>query len=238
MNKLTLLGKKIGMTQVFDENHTRIPVTAIEAGPVYVLGTKTKEKDGRSALILGFEDKKEKSCNKPELGFFKKIKITPKKFIKEITVPNDPEYKIGDTLDVNIFAEGTFINITGTSKGKGFQGGVRRWGWKGGEASHGSNFHRTIGSVSASSFPSRIFKGHRMPGHMGNVKVTIKNLKVIKVIKEKNIILVRGAVPGHRDTYLVIVSSLKKPSEVKKVAQPATEKKQTQQGQQKTANKK
>ncbi len=202
-----ILGKKIGMTQVYSKEGAFVPVTVIEAGPCHILQVKTKDKDRYSAVQLGFCDAKESYLNKPLQGHFKKANVTAKRFIKEIRT--EGEFKAGDKIELD-FEEGTFVDVTGTSIGKGFQGGVKRHGWHGGAGSHGSMFHRTVGSVSASSYPSRIFKGHRMPGRMGREKKTIQNLEVVKVDKENNLLIVKGAVPGHKNSYLVIMESKKR----------------------------
>lgn len=207
-----ILGKKIGMTQIFSNNGRLVPVTVIEAGPCYILQVKSKDKEGYSAIQLGFEDKKETSVNKPRLGHFKKAKVSPKRFIEELRT--EGEYKIGQKMELE-FEEGTFVDIRGTSIGKGFQGGVKKWGWGGGKASHGSMHHRQVGSLSASSYPSRIFKGTHMPGRMGGVKRTVQNLEVLKVDKENNLLLVKGAVPGHKSSLLFIRESKKRKGKVK-----------------------
>jgi len=202
-----ILGKKIGMTQIFQENGTLVPATVIEAGPCYVLQVKTKDKDGYAALQLCFEDVKESALGKPELGKFKKTKIQPKRYIKELRT--EDAFKGGDKLELD-FQEGSFVDITGTSIGKGFQGGVKRWNWAGGKDSHGSMHHRTVGSLSASSFPSRIFKGTHMPGRMGGKRKTVQNLKVLKVDKENSLLVVLGAVPGHKNSLVFVKEAIKK----------------------------
>jgi len=207
---LGILGRKKGMTQVFRDDGRIIPVTVVEAGPCTVLQVKTKAKDGYEAVQLGFCDKREKLMRKPELGKFKKINVTPKRFIREIRTAADQKFEVGQELKVDIFAAGDAVDVTGTSIGKGFQGGVKRWHWHGGPMTHGSMSHRRIGSISSSSDPSRVFKGHHLPGHMGMDRVTVKNLKVIKIDAENNLMLVKGAVPGHRDGLLTINLSRKK----------------------------
>jgi len=202
-----ILGKKIGMTQIFTEGGVLVPVSVIEAGPCQVVQVKTKEKDGYSAIQLGFGDVKESSLNKPLLGHLKKSKVSSKRHIRELRT--DEAFKPGDKIEI-IFEVGSYVDITGTSIGKGFQGGVKRWGWRGGKGSHGSMHHRTVGSVSASSFPSRIFKGHKMAGRMGAKRITVQNLKVLKVDKENNLIAVKGAVPGHKNGLLFIKEAKKR----------------------------
>lgn len=211
-----ILGKKIGMTQIFAENGKLVPVTAIEAGPCYVLQVRKTEKEGYAAVQLGFEDVKEASLNKALRGHFKKAKVSPKRYIRELRSEGD--FKVGDKIGLD-FEEGSFVDVTGTSIGKGFQGGVKRWNWAGGKGSHGSMHHRTVGSLSASSFPSRIFKGTHMPGRMGGVTKTVQNLEVLKVDKENNLLLVRGAVPGHKNGLLFIKEAKKRKGVVKKKAE-------------------
>lgn len=195
---LGILGKKIGMSAVYDENGNRIPVTIIEAGPCTVTDVKTDERNGYNAIQLGFGSVKEKSLTKPVLGHFKKNNLTPVRHLKEFRVDSVAEYKIGDTLGINIFTEGEKIKVSGTSKGKGFQGVMRRHGFGGvGGTTHGqSDRLRAPGSIGASSYPSRVFPGQRMAGRTGHDNVTVRNLQVIKIVEEKNIILVKGAVPG------------------------------------------
>ena len=200
-----LIGKKVGMTSIFDENGKNIPCTIIEAGPCVVTQVRTKEVDGYDALQLGFDDKAEKRATKAELGHFKKAGTSVKKKVVEFQGFED-NYKLGDTITVDFFTEGEFVDITGVSKGKGFQGVVRRHGFGGvGQTTHGQhNRLRAPGSVGASSYPSRVFKGMRMAGRMGAEKVTVQNLKVLKVVAEKNLLIVKGCVPGHKNAYVTI----------------------------------
>ncbi|MDU6658697.1 MAG: 50S ribosomal protein L3 [Capnocytophaga sp.] len=200
-----LIGKKVGMTSIFDENGKNIPCTIIEAGPCVVTQVRTKEVDGYDALQLGFDDKAEKRATKAELGHFKKAGTSVKKKVVEFQGFED-NYKLGDTITVDFFTEGEFVDITGVSKGKGFQGVVRRHGFGGvGQTTHGQhNRLRAPGSVGASSYPSRVFKGMRMAGRMGAEKVTVQNLKVLKVVTEKNLLLVKGCIPGHKNAYVTI----------------------------------
>lgn len=186
-----LLGKKIGMTQVF-EGEKVIPVTAICAGPCFVVNVRTKEKNGYSAIQLGYEETRR--INKPRAGYFKKQGFSCKKHLMEFR--GEFSYKIGDRLGVEIFKENEVVDVKGTSKGKGFQGVVKKHGFSGGVATHGSMFGRVIGSIGQSSFPSRVWKNTAMPGRMGASFVTMKNLKIVKVIMEKNLILIKGAIPG------------------------------------------
>ena len=200
-----LIGKKIGMTSIFDENGKNIPCTIIEAGPCVVTQVRTKEVDGYDALQLGFDDKAEKRATKAELGHFKKAGSSVKKKVIEFQGFED-NYKLGDTITVDFFAEGEFVDVSGITKGKGFQGVGRRHGFGGvGQTTHGQhNRLRAPGSVRASSYPSRVFKGMRMAGRMGAEKVTVQNLKVLKVVAEKNLLVVKGCIPGHKNAYVTI----------------------------------
>jgi len=193
-----LLGQKIGMTSVYTEHGDLVPVSVIKAGPCKIVSIRTKEKDGYNALQLGFGEKKEKRVSKPVLGQFKKNELSPLKVLKEFEFSSEQDFKVGDEINVSIFSEGEKIKVRGKSKGKGFQGVMRRHGFGGvGGTTHGqSDRLRAPGSIGASSYPSRVFKGQRMAGRMGYENVTISNLKVFKVIPEQNLILVRGAVPG------------------------------------------
>jgi len=200
-----LIGKKVGMTQTFDEEGNVAPVTIIQAGPCTVIQKKTEEKDGYSALQLGLvEEKGKKRPTKALAGHFVKSTIPPTRILREFKFEDKAEVKEGDQFFVDIFKVGEKVDVVGTSKGRGFAGGVKRWHFKGGGASHGSMFHRAPGSVGASSFPSRVMKGKRLPGHMGNAGVTIRNLTVIQTDKENNLLVVKGAVPGARGGYLLI----------------------------------
>ncbi len=193
-----LIGKKIGMTSIFNPDGEIIPVTVIQTGPCQVVSIRTKEKDGYEALQLGFGEKKEKNITKPVLGHFKKNNISPKNVIKEFRKFNISDYKIGDEIKVDFFSEGEFIKVRGKSKGKGFQGVMRRHGFGGvGGTTHGqSDRLRAPGSIGSSSYPSRVFKGMKMAGRMGNENVTVSNLKVVKIIPDQNLIMVKGATPG------------------------------------------
>ena len=199
-----LIGRKIGMTSIFDENGKNIPCTVIEAGPCVVTQVRTNEVDGYEALQLGFDDKAEKHATKAAQGHFKKAGTTAKKKVVEFQFEN--EYKLGDVLTVDVFAEGEFVDVKGVSKGKGFQGVVKRHGFGGvGQATHGQhNRLRAPGSVGASSYPSRVFKGMRMAGRTGGENVTVQNLRVLKVVADKNLIVVKGAIPGHKNSYVII----------------------------------
>ena len=200
-----LIGRKIGMTSLFDENGKNIPCTVIEAGPCVVTQVRTEEVDGYSALQLGFDDKKAKSSNKALDGHFKKAGATAKKKVVEFQ-GFEEEYKLGDVISVSHFEEGEFVDVSGVSKGKGFQGVVKRHGFAGvGQATHGQhNRLRAPGSIGAASYPARVFKGMRMGGRMGGDKVKVQNLKVLKVVAEKNLLVVKGAIPGHKNAFVTI----------------------------------
>jgi len=200
-----LIGKKIGMTSIFDENGKNIPCTVIEAGPCVVTQVRTVELDGYSALQLGFDDKAEKRANKSETGHFKKAGSSPKKKVIEFQ-DFDGEFKLGDLVSVDVFSEGEFVDVVGTSKGKGFQGVVKRHGFRGvGQATHGQhNRLRAPGSIGAASYPARVFKGMKMAGRMGTDRVTVQNLKVLKVVADRNLIVIKGCVPGHKNAYVTI----------------------------------
>ena len=192
-----LLGKKIGMTTIFESNGNMIPCTVIEAGPCYVTQIKNTEKDGYNAVQIGFEDKKEKNSSKPVIGKFKKINTPVQRYIREIRDHSTENIKAGDVIKVDIFKEGDTVKVSGVSIGKGFQGVVKRYGFAGGVRTHGqSDRERAPGSIGGSSYPSRVFKGQRMAGRMGNDRITVRNLKVIKVFNDSNLILIKGAVPG------------------------------------------
>lgn len=200
-----ILGKKIGMTTYYQENGNAVPVTVIEAGPCYVTQIKTKDKDGYESVQLGFGERREKTVNKPMRGKFKQLNIPALRFIKEIKDFPVNELKAGEQIKVNIFNEGDTVKVTGTSKGKGFQGVMKRHGFGGGQRTHGqSDRQRAPGSIGASSYPSRVFKGQRMAGRTGNDRVTVRNLKVIKIFADSNLILVKGAVPGTKSGFVEI----------------------------------
>ena len=202
-----LIGKKIGMTSIYDASGKIVPCTVIEAGPCVVTQVKTIENDGYSAIQLGYDEKKEKNTTKPLKGHFAKAGTTPKKILHEFTRFEEGHKKsFGEVLDVTVFEEGEFVDVSGTSKGKGFQGVVKRHGFGGvGDATHGQhNRLRAPGSMGASSYPSRVFKGMRMAGQMGNAKVKVINLQILKIVKEKNLLVVKGSVPGANGSYLII----------------------------------
>ncbi len=211
-NMATLLGKKLGMTRIFEDDGTAVPVTVIEAGPCPVLALRTREKHGYNALQLGYDSSiRHKLVNKPKMGQFKAAGVEPTRYLKECRVDDIGEVKVGDTFTVEIFKEGQKVDVSGTSIGKGFAGTMKRHGFSGANATHGqSDRWRAPGSIGQSSYPSRVFKGIRMPGHMGNDSVTAIGLRVVRVIPEENLLLVKGAVPGKRNTLLRIRTSTRK----------------------------
>ena len=205
----TLIGKKVGMTQIFDETGKVIPVTVIEAGPCVIAQVKSVETDGYNAIQLGYEDVKETKLNKPERGHFAKANIAAKKHLREFRLDSVEGLTVGSELTVNVFAEGDRLDIQGTSKGKGFQGVIKRHGQSRGPMGHGSMYHRRPGSMGPTSTPGRVFKGKKLPGHMGRVTVTIQNLDIVKVDTDKNVVLVKGIVPGAKGAILKLKTSVK-----------------------------
>ena len=203
-----ILGRKVGMTQVFTEQGEVIPVTVVEAGPVVVTQVKTIENDGYNAVQVGFVDAKEKSLNKPQKGHLAAAN-TLKKHLKEFRVESVDAYTVGQELKADVFAAGEMIDVTGISKGKGFQGPIKRHGQSRGPESHGSRYHRRPGSMGACSFPGRVFKNKKLAGHMGSVKVTVQNLEVVRVDADKNFILVKGAIPGAKGSIVTIKEAVK-----------------------------
>jgi large subunit ribosomal protein L3 len=201
-----ILGIKLGMTQVFTEDGASVPCTVMQVGPCVVVQRRTKQKDGYDGVQLGLvEFVKPQRINKPMTGHFNKAGVAPMRVLREVRLEESgDEAKAGDRVLVDRFAPGEFVDVTGVSKGKGFQGGVKRWHYRGGDATHGSMFHRAPGGIGASSFPSRVWKGQHFPGHMGHERVTVKRLRVVKVDNEENLLLVRGSVPGPRGSYLLI----------------------------------
>ncbi len=208
MNK-GLIGKKLGMTQIFDEQGKVIPVTVIEAGPCVVAQVKTVETDGYNAIQLGFGDVKESKINKPEKGHFAKSKLTPKKHLREFRLDSVENINVGDELKADTFTAGDQLDIQGTSKGKGFQGVIKRHGQSRGPMGHGSMYHRRPGSMGPTSTPGRVFKGKKLPGHMGSQTITIQNLEVVRVDLDKNVILIKGSVPGAKGAILKLKTSVK-----------------------------
>ena len=207
--KKGIIGRKIGMTQIFDEKGNVIPVTVIEAGPCVVAQVKTVETDGYNAIQLGFGEVKDKHINKPEAGHFAKAKLANKKHLREFRLDDISNYKVGDEIKLDIFEVGERIDVQGTSKGKGFQGVIKRHGQHRGPMGHGSMYHRRPGSMGATSTPGRVFKGKKLPGHMGRVTVTIQNLDVVRVDTDKNVLLVKGSVPGPKGAILKVKSTVK-----------------------------
>jgi large subunit ribosomal protein L3 len=201
-----ILGIKLGMTQVFSNDGTALPCTVLQAGPCVVVQRKTKDKDGYDSVQLGLvEFIKPQRINKPLTGHFKKAGVAPMRYVKEVRIrDSQDETKPGDRVLVDGFKIGEYVDVTGVSKGKGFQGGVKRWHYRGGDATHGSMFHRAPGGIGASSFPSRVWPGQHFAGHMGNERKTSKNLRVVKIDAEENLLLVRGAVPGPAGSYIFI----------------------------------
>jgi len=203
-----ILGKKIGMTQIFTEHGEVIPVTVVEAGPVVVTQVKTTENDGYTAIQVGFQDAKEKSLNKPQKGHLAAAN-TLKKHLKEFRVDSVEGYTVGQEIKADLFAAGELIDVTGISKGKGFQGPIKRHGQSRGPETHGSRYHRRPGSMGACSYPGRVFKNKKLAGHMGSVKVTVQNLEVVRVDADKNFILVKGAIPGAKGSVVTIKEAVK-----------------------------
>lgn len=208
MNK-GIIGKKLGMTQIFTEDGTRIPVTVVQAGPCIVTQKKVRNVDGYSAVQIGFESMDAASANKPLLGHCTKSGHGVFRYLKEIKLSNATELNLGDSLTVEQFLPGDYVDVTGTSIGKGFQGVIKRWNFKGGRASHGSRFHRAPGSIGASATPSRVFKNKKMPGQMGNAKVTVQGLQIVRVDSAENLLLIKGAIPGHKNNIVIIKQSIK-----------------------------
>lgn len=205
----TLLGKKIGMTQIFAEDGTVIPVTVVEAGPETVLQVKTVETDGYNAVQVGFEDQKAHRVNKPMTGHFDKADVTPKKYIAEFRVEDGENYEVGQVITAADFEEGIKVDVTGTSKGKGTQGNIKRHGHHRGPMTHGSKHKRLAGALAAGTYPSRVFKGNKGPGRMGRETVTVQNVELVKVIEDRNLMLVKGAVPGNKGGLLRIQYAVK-----------------------------
>lgn len=204
-----IIGKKLGMTQLFTEDGTVVPVTVVEAGPVVVVQKKTVENDGYNAVQFGFEDCKDKALNKPLKGHFAKAGVANKRHLKEFRLEDDSALNVGDELKADIFSEGDKIDVTGISKGKGYAGTTKRWGTHRGPMTHGSGYHRGVGSLGACSTPSRVMKNKKLPGHMGVEQVTVQNLDVVKVYADKNLILVKGAILGPKGGIVTIRDTVK-----------------------------
>ena len=213
--KKAILGKKVGMTQIFDKNGRAIPVTVVEAGPCTVVQVKTKDADGYEAIQLGFGEVKEKKLIKPTKGHFTKANVTPKKHLREFRL-EEISYNVGDEIKADIFTAGESVDVTGTSKGKGFQGVIKRHGQSRGPMGHGSHYHRGPGSMGTMR-PMRVFKGKKLPGHMGTLTVTIQNLEIVMVDVENNCILVKGNVPGPKKGLVVIKTAVKNPGKVNEI---------------------
>ena len=205
-----ILGKKLGMTQVFVADGRRVPVTVVEAGPCTVVQKKTESTDGYSALQVGFLAKKTHRVTKPMMGHFKKADQGAFTCLRELAADNVDDYQIGDQITCDaVFKAGDIIDVTGTGKGKGFQGVIKRWGFSGGRASHGSKFHRGPGAIGMSAWPARVHKGKKMPGQMGNVRVTLQNLEIVEVRPEQNLILIKGAIPGPNNGLVLLRKGVK-----------------------------
>jgi len=193
---MRLIGKKIGMTQIFEDSGKVVPVSVIEAGPCPIVQVKTAEREGYTAIQIGFDEKKESRCTKAENGHFKKASVTPQRILREIRVEDASSFKVGDALDVKLFEGVKFVHVTGTSKGRGFAGTIRRYHFQRGRKTHGNKNYREPGSVGASAFPSRIFPGKRMPGRMGGVQRTTRNLTLVQIDAENNLLFIKGSIPG------------------------------------------
>lgn len=207
--KKAILGRKVGMTQIFDENGKIVPVTVVEAGPCVVVQKKTADRDGYDSIQVGFGDIREKLVNKPKKGHFAKAGVGIKRFVKELRLESAAEYSVGQEIKADVFAAGEKVDVSGVSKGKGFQGTIKRWNGHRGPMSHGSKFHRSVGSMGGSSDPSRTFKNKKLPGHMGAENTTVLNLEVVKVMPERNVILIKGGIPGPNKGIVVIRNSVK-----------------------------
>ena len=207
--KKGIIGKKVGMTQVFDSNGIVTPVTVIEAGPCYVVKKKTVESDGYQAVAVGFGETREKLVTKPVRGIYQRAGLSPMRYMRELRLEDVSEYEVGQQLRADVFAQGDVVDIIGTSKGHGFTGTIKRWNHSRGPMTHGSKYHRGLGSLGAGTSPGRVFKGKKMPGHYGNERVTIQNLKVVRVDAERNMILVKGSVPGVEGSLVIIRNAVK-----------------------------
>jgi large subunit ribosomal protein L3 len=207
--KEALIGRKVGMTQIFADDGNQVPVTVVKAGPCTIVGIRTKDRHGYDALQLGFEPIK-KNVSKPRAGHFKKANVEPTRVLQEVRLDKvEKPYEVGQTLTVDLFTPGEIVDVVGVTKGRGFQGGVKRHGWLGGEATHGSMFHRAPGSIGASSDPSRVWPGHKLPGRMGGVQRTTLNVSVVRVLPEQNLLLIRGSVPGANGALVLVRKSVK-----------------------------
>ena len=218
---LGLIARKRGMTQVFGDDGNAIPVTVLEAGPCTVVQVKTEAHDGYEALQIGFEPKKKKHVTKPMAGHFKKADVAATRALREVRLKSVEGYRAGQTLTVDLFKPGELVDVIGVTKGRGFQGGVKRYGWYGGDATHGSMFHRAPGSIGASSDPSRVFPGHHLPGRMGADRVTVPHLEVVRVMPEQTLLIVKGAVPGATGGLVMVRKSVKLSKAQQKAAKKA-----------------
>ena len=208
--KKAILGKKLGMTQIFDNNGLVVPVTVVEAGPCFVTQVKTVENDGYSAVQVAFGDVRDNLLNKPVLGQLKKAEVSAKKYLKEFKLDNAADMKLGDKISCEVFAEGDYVDVTGTSKGHGYSGTIAKYNFHRHRMSHGNGpVHRHVGSIGANTFPAKVFKGKKMAGRWGNEKVTVQNLKVVKVDAERNVMLIKGAIPGVKGSLVSIKSAVK-----------------------------
>jgi large subunit ribosomal protein L3 len=205
-----LIGKKLGMTSIYDEQGTAVPVTVLEVGPSVIVQRKDEARDGYSAVQLGYAEQKEQRLNKPKLGHYKKAGVEAKRVLREFRVSADTDVVIGDVVDVSAFEEVNFVDVVATGKGRGFQGVVKRYDFGGGRASHGGGWLRRTGSIGMCEFPGRVFKGKKMPGHMGNKRVTTQNLKVMQVRAEENLMLIKGSIPGANGGIVTVKEALKK----------------------------
>jgi large subunit ribosomal protein L3 len=215
-----LIARKRGMTQIFGNDGNATPVTVLEAGPCTVVQIKTRATDGYEAIQVGFEPKR-KNVTKPLAGHFRKANVAAARVLREFRVESTADYQVGQTLTVELFKPGELVDVTGVTKGQGFQGGVKRFGWYGGDATHGSMFHRAPGSIGASSDPSRVFPGHRLPGRMGAERVTVPHLEVVRVVPEQNLLAVKGAVPGATGGLVLVRKSVKLSKAQQKVTKKA-----------------
>ncbi len=206
--KKAILGTKVGMTQIFDDNGAAIPVTLVEAGPCTVLQKKTVDTDGYNAIQVGFYNLKERKANKPAKGHFKKANVKPLRYIREFRMENIDAYEMGQDIKVDVFAAGDMVDVVGTSKGKGFAGGVKRHNFARGSMGHGSKYHRRPGSLGAKG-PARVFKGRKLPGRLGGERVTVQGLKVVKVYPDRNLLLIKGSIPGPKRGMVIIKDSVK-----------------------------
>ena len=207
--KKAIIGRKVGMTQLFTADGKMLPITVIEAGPCPVVQKKTVEHDGYEALQVGFAPIREKLVTKPMLGHFKKASVGAHRYVKEIKLDNAAEYEAGQVITVDMFETGDKVDVTGKSKGKGFQGVIKRWNQSRGRMTHGSRYHRRVGSMSACSYPGEVFKHKNLPGHMGSERITVQNLEVVRADAERNLLLVKGAIPGAKGSLVVVKSTVK-----------------------------